>query len=340
MTPTDEFFYELPEHSIAQEAIEPRDSARLLDAHSLFDGTMLDLPSLLRPGDLLVVNNTKVRAARLRGHKSDTGGVVEVLLVAKRSDGDWDALCRPSRRVRQGQNLDFGRIEGVVQTAPADGLVRLSLRSAHGNVEDLLPEVGSVPLPPYFRGSLDDSDRYQTMFARPVGSAAAPTAGLHFTPRLIRALAAHEVEIAEVELQVGLDTFRPISSVDIEGHAMHREQYSVSEESAARIAVAKSSQRRVIAVGTTVVRTLESAGRGGMVEAGRGDTGLFIKPGYRFAIADGMVTNFHAPRTSLIVLIAAALGSAWRDAYKTALARRFRFLSFGDAMFITGIPKQ
>jgi S-adenosylmethionine:tRNA ribosyltransferase-isomerase len=338
MTATEDFLYDLPAAAISQQAIEPRDSARLLNANTLADGTVADLPGLLQAGDLIVVNSTKVRAARLHGTKRSSGGSVEVLLLGQTDDGLWEALIRPARRIRAGALMDFDRIVGEVRSEPIDGVVKLRLESREGHVDDLLPLVGEVPLPPYFHGALADDDRYQTMFAKAVGSAAAPTAGLHFTPRLAEALTRNGISIAEVELEVGLDTFRPIATATLEDHAMHREQFHVPEATAALIDHVRGSGGRVVAVGTTVVRTLESAANeSGSVAPGKGDTGLFIVPGYEFRVVDAVLTNFHAPGTTLIVLIAAILGERWRRVYAAALERGYRFLSFGDAMFIDNI---
>jgi len=338
MTRTEEFLYHLPESAIAQEAVEPRDTARLLDATTLADGTVGDLPALLDPGDLLVVNSTRVRAARLRGKKPATGGSVEVLLLRRTGDGGWEALCRPARRLHAGMKVDFGRIKGEIRSEPVAGVVRLQLHADEGEVEDLLPLVGSVPLPPYFHGHLADPERYQTIFAKTVGSAAAPAAGLHFTPRLLDSLAAGGVDVVEIDLEVGVDTFRPIVAATLADHEMHRERYRVPGPTSVRIAEARSAGARVVAVGTTVVRALESAvDPGGMVASGPGETDLFIVPGHPFQAVDAVLTNFHAPGTTLIVLIAAMLGERWRRAYATALERGYRFLSFGDAMFIDGV---
>ncbi len=334
-TPTSSLDYDLPPERIAQEAIEPRDAARLLVVDGLRDLTFRQLPSLLDPGDLLVVNRTRVRAARLRGHKKDSGGAVEVLLLRRRSDDEWEALVKPARRIRIGTEVGFSQLDGVVTSDPEDGVVRLRLTAPAGSdVDDVLPHVGSVPLPPYFHGALADPERYQTVFAKTVGSAAAPTAALHFTPRLIDDLATAGVVFAEVELEVGVDTFRPIATETLESHLMHSERYTVPEAVAQQIAVTQTRGGRIVAVGTTVVRTLETAAAHGVVEPGSGHSELFIMPGYRFRAVDALITNFHAPRTSLIALVAAAIGPSWRGVYEHAVREEFRFLSFGDAMFI------
>ena len=335
MTRTADFDYELPDDAIAQEAIEPRDHSRLLDARTLTDHRFSELPRLVEPGDVVVVNSTRVRAARLIGTKSGSGGRVELLLLDHDGAGVWTALCKPARRIKEGHHLQFGGIVGRVVRDPVDGIVGVALSAVGGSVEDRLSETGTVPLPPYFRGRLDDDDRYQTMFAKRVGSAAAPTAGLHFTPRVAAALADRGVELVDVDLEVGLDTFRPITTRHVEDHDIHRERFFVPDATTDAIAAARARGSRIVAIGTTVVRTLESAAiGGGEVAAGSGTSSLFITPGHEFRVVDRLVTNFHAPATSLVVLIAAILGDRWREVYATALARGYRFLSFGDAMFI------
>jgi S-adenosylmethionine:tRNA ribosyltransferase-isomerase len=332
---TADFDYELPPASIAQTPVEPRDASRLLVASDSSDRLFSDLPQLLESGDLLVVNRTKVRAARLRGTKAASGGALELLLTKRLDATRWEALARPSRRLRPGIQVTFGPIAGEILTSPAAGVVEVALRTAGGDIEDLLPAVGEIPLPPYIHTELADPTRYQTMFAKTVGSAAAPTAALHFTPRLVERLLESGVEFAEVELEVGLDTFRPIAAGNVADHVMHREAWVVPEATVAAIAATRRRGSRVVAVGTTVVRTLESAaGADGGVMAGEGETELFIAPGYRLRAVDALITNFHAPRTTLLVMIAALLGPRWRDLYSHAVAEGYRFLSFGDAMLI------
>jgi S-adenosylmethionine:tRNA ribosyltransferase-isomerase len=328
-----DFDYELPDAAIAQEAIEPRDSARLLVASTLDDRSISDLPALLHPGDLLVVNETRVRPARLTAIKP-TGGSVEVLLTKRRDEMTWEALVRPARRVHTGTTMSAGPLALTVLTEPDHGVVTVSV-TGDGDTDDLLPGVGKIPLPPYFHGQLDDDERYQTVFAKTVGSVAAPTAALHFTPALIAGLADRGVEITTVDLEVGLDTFRPMQDGPVENHQMHRERYRVPESAVASIVAARGRGNRVVAVGTTVVRTLETAADGlGGVTAGGGESGLFITPGHRFTVVDAVVTNFHAPRSTLLVMIAAMIGDRWRAVYEHALTHGYRFLSFGDAMFI------
>ncbi len=328
---TSEFSYELPESAIAQSPAEPRDSARLLGARELTDHLFRDLPDLLDPGDLVVVNETRVRAARIHGHKHPTGGAVEVLLLNPDPAGTWQALIRPSRRVRPGVEIRAGELRVTVESEPVDGLVRARLE-APDDVEAAIERVGDVPLPPYITAELSDPSRYQTMFARTTGSAAAPTAGLHFTPRVVTGLRQCGIRLASVELRVGLDTFRPISTERIEDHSMHSEWVRVPEETARAVADTRERGGAVVAVGTTVVRTLESRNADGQVEPGSGHTDLFVRPGYRWGVVDRLITNFHLPGSSLIVLVAAFIGPSWRTVYQTALERGYRFLSFGDAM--------
>jgi len=335
---TNLFDYDLPEARIAQSPVEPRDSSRLLRCEPLEDRIFWDLPALLRADDLLVVNRTRVRSARLRGHKVPSGGAVELLLLRRVDDTRWEALIRPARRVREGTTVDLGDLSSEILTTPDRGRVVLTLEARDGDVEAAIARCGEVPLPPYIHGVLADPERYQTVFAKNVGSAAAPTAALHFTSDLLDRLAETGVEIAEVELEVGLDTFRPIGTDRISDHRMHAEQWELPEATAAAVAETRGRGGRVVAVGTTVVRTLESASSGlGLVAAGRGDTDLFISPGYRMKVVDAVLTNFHAPRTTLIVMIAALLGDRWRELYQHALANGYRFLSFGDAMFIESL---
>lgn len=332
---TDLFDYDLPEGAIAQTPLEPRDASRLLRTDPLEDRVFADLPGLLQPGDLVVVNRTKVRAARLIGHKTETGGLVELLVLRRVDDARWEALIRPARRIRVGTKLQFGAITGEVLSGPERGEVVVALSTANGDVEAAFETDGQIPLPPYIHTDLEDRGRYQTVFAKTVGSAAAPTAALHFTPRLLTALGERGVAVAEVDLEVGLDTFRPIGTENIADHEMHQEAWSVPAETEEAIAETRSNGGRVVAVGTTVVRTLESAACGdGMVSAGGGDTDLFISPGYRMRVVDVVLTNFHAPRTTLIVMIATLIGERWRAVYEHALRDGYRFLSFGDAMLI------
>jgi S-adenosylmethionine:tRNA ribosyltransferase-isomerase len=327
----EDFKYQLPDSAIAQEAIEPRHDSRLLDTRDMSDHRFLDLPSLLHPGDLLVVNETRVRAARLSGRRRDTGGSVELLVLEARQDGLWEALARPSRRLRPGIGIEMEAFTATIVEGPDEGMVVIDLEAS--DVEAAIAQAGKVPLPPYFHGALDDPDRYQTMFARNIGSAAAPTAGLHFTPEVAAGLQQRDIEIAPVDLHVGIDTFRPIAAEQIEDHVMHTEWCSIPEVTAAAIAATRVRGGRVVAVGTTVVRTLETFAEGdGTVSAGEGETSLFLTPGADFRVVDVLVTNFHVPGSTLVVLVAAFMGDRWREAYQIALERGYRFLSFGDAM--------
>jgi len=336
---TADFVYDLPEAAIAQSALEPRDAARLLAADDLTDHRFRDLPGMLRPGDLLVVNRTRVRRARLRGHREATGGRAEALLLRPESDGRWEALVRPGRRLRAGERLRFGEMAATVLEARGEGEALLALDTGGLPLDEALARWGEVPLPPYFKGRLEDPERYQTVYAAGAGSAAAPTAGLHFTPEVLAAAGERGIALAAVDLEIGVDTFRPIAAARLQDHRMHRESYAVPEETAAAVAAARARRGRVVAVGTTVVRALESAATGpGEVRPGADSTALFITPGYPFRVVDALVTNFHVPGSTLVVLIAAFMGERWREAYRVALERGYRFLSFGDAMLASRVP--
>ena len=338
---TEDFDYDLPPHAIAQEPAARRDAARLLvdggpDAPAVH-ATVADLAGFLEPADLLVVNTTRVLPARLRLRKV-TGGAVEVLLVAALDDGGrrWRAMVRPSRRVAPGSVLhpwhpDGPELSVVVGAHLGDGLREVCLEGGGdaGSVADLLAGVGEVPLPPYVGAVPVDPDRYQTVYARRAASVAAPTAGLHLTEAVLGACADKGVGVAEVELDIGPGTFVPVTTDDVEDHTMHAEHYSVPAETQASIADVHARGGSVVAVGTTVVRALESwAATGEDV----GDTALYLTPGYRFQVVDRLMTNFHLPRSTLLVLLEAFMGPRWRGVYADALARGYRFLSFGDAM--------
>ena len=331
---TEDFAYDLPEAAIAQTPVEPRDAARLLvdrgPDEAPEDHTVADLPSLVRPGDLLVVNDTRVIPARLRLAKS-TGGAVEVLLAERTGDREWTALVRPSRRVPPGTVLEGDGDEVLlVGDTVGDGERSVQLL---GDEEPLalVHRLGTLPLPPYITTALDDPERYQTVFARRPGSAAAPTAGLHLTPKVLDRCVAAGATVAEVDLEVGLGTFAPIRAERVEDHTVHTERYVIPETTVHAIERAE----RVIAVGTTVVRALESWSATG---APAGTTDLFIRRGHEFARVDVLLTNFHVPRSSLLVLVDAFVGDRWRDLYATALDRGYRFLSFGDAMLLERAP--
>ncbi len=333
-----ELEYDLPEDAVAQVPREPRDEARLLVVPGLEDRRFRDLPDLLGPGDLLVVNRTRVRAARLRGRRAATGGAVEALLTQRTGAARWEALVRPARRLRAGAEIRFGPLRTEILREPRDGVTELRF-VGNGAGEEILAQIGELPLPPYFHGTLADPERYQTIFADRLGSTAAPTAGLHFTPELLTRLAARQVHVAPILLYVGIDTFRPLTADPVEGHRMHREWYEVPVDTVAAIATTRARGGRVVAVGTTVVRALETAARSGSLEPGVGESDLFVLPGYRCRIVDALVTNFHAPRTTLLAMIAALVGPDWREVYEVALARGYRFLSFGDAMLVTRVPR-
>lgn len=335
---TAELDYCLPPEAVAQSPVEPRHASRLLDTRTLRDNRFSDLPGLLRTGDLLVVNRTRVRAARMVGHKRGTGGRVEALLARRLSAERWEALVRPARRLRAGVVVDFGPLQARLVSDPVDGVVEMVL-TGEGEVEDLVEEAGEVPLPPYINRSLPDPERYQTVFASRLGSAAAPTAGLHFTPDLLDAIARRGVELAEIDLDVSWATFRPIGAKRLEDHPMGVERYRISHAVEEAVRRCRKRGGRVVAVGTTVVRTLETrAAPGGRVTAGEGETDLFLRPGRPFAVVDLLITNFHAPRSSLVALVWAFMGNSWREAYRTALERGYRFLSFGDAMLAERDP--
>ncbi|MCQ3804512.1 MAG: tRNA preQ1(34) S-adenosylmethionine ribosyltransferase-isomerase QueA [bacterium] len=335
---TAELDYSLPSESVAQSPIEPRHASRLLDTRSFTDHKFSDLPDLLRADDLLVLNRTRVRAARLVGRKSLTGGRVEALLARRLSPDRWEALVRPARRLRAGVVVEFGPLQGELVSSPVDGVAELVLRGP-GDVEELVEKTGQVPLPPYINRSLQDAERYQTVFASRLGSAAAPTAGLHFTPVVLDGLRRRGVRTTEIDLEVGWATFRPIGVERLEEHPMGVERFRIPEEAEEAVRECRERGGRVVAVGTTVVRTLETAAASDrLVTAQEGDTDLYLTPGCRFRVVDLLITNFHAPRSSLVALVWAFMGERWREAYRIALARGYRFLSFGDAMLAERDP--
>ena len=336
-----DFDYELPPELIAQEPLPQRDESRLLvvrrDREEFEHRVFREIVAFLVPGDLLVVNETKVLPVRLYGVKEGTGGRVELLLLRATGEDTWEALVRPGRRVAPGARLVFGdgllRGEVLSRTEAGGRLVRFFYE---GSFEEVLRQVGEVPLPPYIKRKFSDSERYQTVYAREPGSAAAPTAGFHFTPELLARIQAVGVQVVPVVLHIGLDTFRPVRVEDITAHRMHREEYLVPETTAVAVNQAKAQKRRVIAVGTTVVRCLETvADEEGRIQAGAGTTDLFIYPGYRFKVIDALITNFHLPRSTLLMLVAAFAGrEKILRAYKEAVRLNYRFYSFGDAMLI------
>lgn len=295
------------------------------------DHKFIELPDLLEPGDLVVVNETKVRAARVVGRRQETGGQIEMLFLERNDDGSWEALAKPSRRLRPGVMVEFSAFTAEVVDGPEQGKVKVSLDAE--DAEAAINAAGSMPLPPYFTGELENPERYQTMFASVPGSAAAPTAGLHFTEDVTRRLETRGIAIAAVDLHVSIDTFRPLAVDDIEDHEMHSEWCAVPEQTSRAVDDTRDRGGRVVAIGTTVVRTLETMGDGaGRVRPGERRTNLFLRPGSDITVVDLLVTNFHLPGSTLLVLLAAFMGDSWRDAYEVALSRDYRFLSFGDAM--------
>jgi S-adenosylmethionine:tRNA ribosyltransferase-isomerase len=345
-----DFDFELPERLIAQTPLKDRTASRLLVLHRA-DGTIehrsfTDLAEYVNRGDTLVLNDTKVLPARLIGAKAGTGAKAELLLL-KRLEGDrWETLAKPGKKIRRGTELHFGVPESggaPLLTAEVEEEGEMGARVVRfhydGIFHELLDRLGQMPLPPYIKESLDDRDRYQTVYARNEGSAAAPTAGLHFTESFLAKLEASGVKLCRITLHVGLGTFRPVSAEEVQDHRMHAEWYSVSEESAAVLNEARRSAGRIVAVGTTSARTLETIGRrfgDGPIEACSGWTDIFIYPGYRFTLVDALLTNFHLPKSTLVMLVSALAGREnILNAYQAAIAEEYRFFSFGDAMFIT-----
>lgn len=338
---TADFDYELPQELIAQDPLEQRDSSRLLildkktgeRTHRIFH----DIIDYLHEGDCLVINNTKVIPARLIGEREGTGGKVEVLLLKRKTDNVWETLVKPGKKARPGMRLSFGGglLHAEVQEVVDEGN-RLIRFEYEGIFEEILDQLGQMPLPPYITHQLKDKNRYQTVYAKYEGSAAAPTAGLHFTQELLQQIQEKGVKIARVTLHVGLGTFRPVKVDDVTQHHMHTEFYHVSQEAADIINETKKQGGRVICVGTTSCRTIESAAdEQGVVQATEGDTDIFIYPGYKFKVLDCLITNFHLPESTLLMLVSALAGKDnIMAAYKEAVEMKYRFFSFGDAMFI------
>jgi S-adenosylmethionine:tRNA ribosyltransferase-isomerase len=341
---TDDFDYDLPSGLIAQHPAEPRDSCRLMvvDRRSgqIDHRVFTDIGEYLEPGDLLVVNDTRVLPARLKGAKLDTGGAAEVLLLRERYSGSWECLVKPGRRIRPGAKLKFGDglLTGLVVDVDEESGSRLiQFSTARGSFLDAVHALGEVPLPPYITARLEDPELYQTVFAAEERSAAAPTAGLHFTKDLLGALEAGGVRVAKVELDIGLDTFRPIGEEDPAMHHIHTEHFRVPAWAAEAVNATRERGGRVVAVGTTAVRALESAWdqEDGAVVEREGATDLYIMPGHRFNAVDVLLTNFHVPRSTLLLLVSAFAGRELvMGAYRTAVEQRYRMLSFGDAMLI------
>ena len=341
-----DFSFELPPELIAQDPLEDRSASRLLvidkqtgkTEHRIFR----EITEYLKPGDCMVINDTRVIPARLFGVKEDTLARIEVLLLKRRENDVWETLVKPGKKCRPGTVLSFGDglLKGTVLDIVEEGnrLIRFSYQ---GIFEEILDRLGQMPLPPYITHELKDKNRYQTVYARHEGSAAAPTAGLHFTGELLDEIEARGVTIARVTLHVGLGTFRPVKADDILDHHMHSEFYVVEEEQAGRINRAKAAGGRIICVGTTSCRTIESAaGEDGIVKAGSGWTDIFIYPGYRFKVLDSLITNFHLPESTLVMLVSALAGrNHVLQAYEEAVKEKYRFFSFGDACFFTDLSE-
>ncbi|HIX60343.1 MAG TPA: tRNA preQ1(34) S-adenosylmethionine ribosyltransferase-isomerase QueA [Candidatus Blautia gallistercoris] len=338
---TSDFYYELPQELIAQDPLEDRSASRLLHLDKTTGqwkhDTFRNIVDYLHPGDCLVINDTKVIPARLYGHKADTGALIEILLLKRRENDIWETLVKPGKKARPGAQILFGDgiLKGTVLDVVEEGN-RLIQFSYEGIFEEILDRLGEMPLPPYITHKLKDKNRYQTVYAKNEGSAAAPTAGLHFTQELLAQVEAMGVKIAHVTLHVGLGTFRPVKVEDVQNHHMHSEFYVVEESQAEIINGTKKAGGRVISVGTTSCRTLEAAtGEDGVLRAGSGWTDIFIYPGYRFKMIDGLITNFHLPESTLLMLVSALAGKEHiLAAYEEAVKERYRFFSFGDAMMI------
>jgi len=338
---TSDFYYDLPEELIAQTPLEKRDDSRLLTLNRETGGwehcRFFQLPEFLRSGDCLILNNSRVLPARLLGQRLPGGGACEVLLLIDRGERVWECLVRPGRKMRTGAKLSFGNGELTAEVVgEVDGGNRLVRFDYEGIFLEVLEHLGKMPLPPYIKEELQDRERYQTVYSKVVGSAAAPTAGLHFTPALLEQIASMGVGVGYVTLHVGLGTFRPVKEDTVENHEMHSEYCVISQETADLINRTKQNGGRVICVGTTSCRTLEScANADGFVEARAGWTNIYIYPGYRFKVMDALVTNFHLPESTLVMLVSAFAGREnVLAAYREAVRERYRFFSFGDAMFI------
>lgn len=338
---TSDFYYDLPEELIAQDPLEDRSSSRLMHLDkvtgAISHNHFRDILQFLKPGDCLVINDTKVIPARLYGHKEDTGALIEILLLKRRENDIWECLVKPGRKARPGAKLTFGDgiLKGEIIDIVDEGN-RLIQFKYEGIFEEILDQLGEMPLPPYITHKLKDKNRYQTVYAKNEGSAAAPTAGLHFTKELMEQMEAMGVKIAHVTLHVGLGTFRPVKVEDVTEHHMHSEFYVVEEDQAALINETRKNGGRVISVGTTSCRTLESAAdENGILHAKSGWTDIFIYPGYRFKMIDGLITNFHLPESTLLMLVSALAGKEHIiAAYEEAVREKYRFFSFGDAMII------
>ena len=339
---TSDFYFDLPQELIAQDPLEDRSSSRLLvlnkDTGAIEHHIFKEITDYLNPGDCLVINDTKVIPARLYGNKIGTDAKIELLLLKRKENDIWETLVKPGKKAKPGSKISFGGglLTGEVLDVVEEGN-RLIRFTYNGIFEEILDVLGQMPLPPYITHKLKDKNRYQTVYAKHDGSAAAPTAGLHFTPELLAILKEKGVKIAHVTLHVGLGTFRPVKVEDVTQHHMHSEFYSIEESQAKLINDTKAAGGRIISVGTTSCRTLESAsGENGIVKAGSGWTDIFIYPGYRFKVLDCLITNFHLPESTLLMLVSALAGKEHiLNAYETAVQERYRFFSFGDAMLIT-----
>lgn len=338
---TKDYYYDLPEELIAQDPLEDRSSSRLMvlgkKSGEVSHHHFRDILDYLRPGDCLVINNTRVIPARLIGTKKETGAHVEILLLRRKKDDIWETLVKPGKKLRPGAEVTFG--DGSLTATILDvveGGDRLVQFHYDGIFEEVLDRLGEMPLPPYIKHKLKDRNRYNTVYAKFDGSAAAPTAGLHFTKELLEEVKEKGVNIAQVTLHVGLGTFRPVKVDDVREHEMHTEWYRVTQETADLINQTKENGGRIIAVGTTSVRTLETvADEDGHMKAQEGDTSIFIYPGYKWKVVDGLITNFHLPESTLIMLVSSLAGREHvLAAYKEAVKERYRFFSFGDAMYI------
>lgn len=338
---TSDFYYDLPSELIAQDPLEDRSASRLMvlkkETGELSHRVFRDIIAYIEPGDCLVLNNTRVIPARLIGEREGTGAKIELLLLKRLEKDRWETLVKPGRKAKPGTRIIIGdgMLVGTIEEVAEEGnrLVRFSYE---GIFEEVLEQLGQMPLPPYITHELRDKERYQTVYAKYEGSAAAPTAGLHFTKELLSQIEKKGVQIANVTLHVGLGTFRPVKVEDVTNHHMHEEYYQVTEEAAAKINETKQRGGRVICVGTTSCRTIESAAdEKGIVQAGSGTTGIFIYPGYRFQVLDALITNFHLPESTLLMLVSALAGREQvLKAYEEAVREKYRFFSFGDAMLI------
>lgn len=342
---TSDFYYDLPQELIAQTPMEPRDMSRLMVIdkntgeieHKIFK----DLIDYLRPGDCLILNDTRVIPARIYGVKKETGAVVEFLLLKQSENNVWESLCKPGKRAKVGTSFVFGDgiVECEVVDVTEDGNRKVQFKCDSKEIYTILDKIGKMPLPPYITEELQNGELYQTVYSKELGSAAAPTAGLHFTEEMLKKIEEKGIKIGYVTLHVGLGTFRPVKVDDVKNHKMHSEHYHISKETADLINDTKKNGGRVIAVGTTSTRTLESvATKNGCICEDEDDTSIFIYPGYEFKCIDGLVTNFHLPESTLIMLISAFAGyDNVMNAYKIAVDEKYRFFSFGDACFFTDI---